>query len=245
MSYCVKKSARSVIAGILFIVSSPVFTDEFVTSTTPLEFIATEALGAEYRSDFHSVVKLVEIGEFEKAIDEIQPLVAYCKKKIISDDSRYFAFSNQSEFDAYLSEHPNSSNIIWLDIVCADTFELVGFILASVRQWEDALRWLDMSIALAPYMAGPHTEKGYVYNGMKNFTEAIKEYEVALNMSSNYSASNHIKPIALRGMGFCLIELGQLDKAESVFKESLILEPENEIALSELQYIEKIRSEKQ
>lgn len=46
---------------------------------------------------------------------------------------------------------------------------------------------------------------------------------------------------ALRGIGFSFIEWGFWDKAEEVFRESLQLEPDNERALHEIEYIRRNR----
>ena len=47
--------------------------------------------------------------------------------------------------------------------------------------------------------------------------------------------------MALRGMGYTLIDTGNLDKAEKVLKESLVIDPGNKVAESELEYIRKLR----
>ena len=48
--------------------------------------------------------------------------------------------------------------------------------------------------------------------------------------------------VALRGRGFVLVEMGQLDEAETAFEDSLELDPNNPIALNELQYVEHLRA---
>ena len=126
--------------------------------------------------------------------------------------------------------------------MCPQAFQLVGYIFAGAGETADALAWIDRAISIAPYMAEPHCEKGYVLNQLQEFDEALKEYEVAVQLSSDFPYSRHAKPMALRGMGFSLIELGRLDDAESAFRESLILEPGNELAESELLYIDGLRS---
>ena len=50
--------------------------------------------------------------------------------------------------------------------------------------------------------------------------------------------------MSLRGLGFSLIELKQLDEAEKAFQESLQIEPENKLAQNELAYIQQLRSAK-
>mgnify|MGYP001551189891 CR=1 FL=1 len=65
--------------------------------------------------------------------------------------------------------------------------------------------------------------------------------EEAVYISTEFEASRYIKAAALRGLGFTLIELGNLDEAEVALRKSLILEPESQLAQGELLYIEQLR----
>lgn len=75
---------------------------------------------------------------------------------------------------------------------------------------------------------------------MGRFEEARSAYEHALELVERYP-KNPDGPVALRGLGFALIELGDLDGAEQAFERSLELDPDNELAKSELRYIEDLR----
>lgn len=75
----------------------------------------------------------------------------------------------------------------------------------------------------------------------------LQSYRTALEFVSfspeNQRDNHHAR--ALRGEGFALIELNQLDEAEKSFQASLKVEPDNKLALSELDYIKKLRQQKQ
>jgi tetratricopeptide (TPR) repeat protein len=218
------------------------FSDWIGSGVTHLRNISTEALGAEYRSQYHAAGSHVESGDIEGALELLEPVVTYCEEKAESKDPRYLSFNNSSELDRYLSEFPDVEPLVWLDVVCAESFQLMGFIFAGAGEYSDALDWIDRSIALAPYKPAPHSEKGYVLHQIRRFNEALKEYEIAVQLSSEFPASRHAKPMALRGMGASLMELGRLDRAEKAFEESLALEPGNDIAKSALLYIDDLRS---
>jgi Flp pilus assembly protein TadD len=51
-----------------------------------------------------------------------------------------------------------------------------------------------------------------------------------------------LQATALRGIGVSLIELGELDRAETALRESLEVEPGNALAQNELLYISNLRS---
>ena len=50
-----------------------------------------------------------------------------------------------------------------------------------------------------------------------------------------------MRPTALRGIGYSLIELGELEAARQAFEKSLKMEPNNRLALDELEYIRKLQ----
>jgi len=58
------------------------------------------------------------------------------------------------------------------------------------------------------------------------------------------NSANQNKAIAWRGLGYTYVELGELEKAQQAYEESLRLEPGNSIATDELEYIRKRRDSK-
>jgi tetratricopeptide (TPR) repeat protein len=85
---------------------------------------------------------------------------------------------------------------------------------------------------------------GYVFNGLGKFEEALVVYQSAEAFSVKKPSQRPYRAIALRGMGFSLIELNRLDEAEQAFKQSLEIDPMNALALNELAYIKNLRSPK-
>jgi Flp pilus assembly protein TadD len=69
-------------------------------------------------------------------------------------------------------------------------------------------------------------------------------YQGAETLAVKYPSQRPYQAIALRGMGFSLIELNRLDEAERAFKQSLDIDPTNAVALNELAYIKDLRSPK-
>jgi tetratricopeptide (TPR) repeat protein len=79
-------------------------------------------------------------------------------------------------------------------------------------------------------------------NGFKKYADALellnKISEVGPFVSSEYFAR------ALRGKGAALTEMGRVAEAEDAFTASLKIEPNNEIAINELEYLEQLKSGK-
>ncbi|ABC27512.1 protein containing tetratricopeptide repeats (TPR1, TPR2) [Hahella chejuensis KCTC 2396] len=76
---------------------------------------------------------------------------------------------------------------------------------------------------------------------MNDFALAHKTYQDALFLANRYSSQSMFKAAALRGIGFILIEMERLDEAEEALQKSLIIEPDNDVAINELEYINELR----
>jgi tetratricopeptide (TPR) repeat protein len=82
-------------------------------------------------------------------------------------------------------------------------------------------------------------EKAQALVHMGRHQDALQLYDQVTKIGPYVSGRD--LAIARRGRGFVLIEMGDLDNAELAFKESLEIEPDNDIALHELQYIQHLR----
>ena len=153
------------------------------------------------------------------------------------------AFANQDEYEQYRASSGVSTPFEPVDWCYRELFQLRAFIAAGREDYLSALTALDRAIEVGPTAAAPYVERGYVFNRMRSFEKARDSYNRALHLGEQYPASAPQRPLALRGLGFALIELGDLDAAERAFEESLILEPDNALAKNELRYIEHLRAQ--
>ena len=118
----------------------------------------------------------------------------------------------------------------------------------EVRKPADALRVPDAGLALptaVPGMAMGATlpalvsERGVALNALKRWPEALAAYDGGLTIANLKDTD---RGRMLRGRGLALTELGRLDEAEKSYRDSLISDPNNALALRELNYIANIRS---
>src|SRR5262249_25891100 len=76
--------------------------------------------------------------------------------------------------------------------------------------------------------------------GPRDFEGAMASYRSVLDRGDDVPGV--LRAVALRGTGFVLIELDQLDEAERYFRESLALDPDSSVAKNELNYIARLRA---
>src|SRR5262249_15010866 len=110
------------------------------------------------------------------------------------------------------------------------------------RDFPEALRLSKRELSFRPYSAVAYTEHGFILNQMGNPTDGLSAYNKALQLSESFDSSQGMKAIALRGIGFAQIELHDYEAARNAFRQSLQVEPNNEIALRELEYIRQIEA---
>jgi len=214
---------------------------QFKSTETTLQWEAVEKEGAEYRRIYADAISAAKLGNTDQARDYLEQIIRFCESKESSGTVRVVSFSSPDEFAEYVTAAGQSDKIVWVDLICPASLKMRAFMHADAGEYEEALARLGAATEMAPFWAEPHAEIGYILNQLREFKAARVAYERACELANAHASSAYVKPLALRGLGFTLIELGELDAAQRAFEESLIVEPGNDLAESELRYIEGLR----
>lgn len=159
------------------------------------------------------------------------------------EESISIKFWDQAEFIHYVTWKQQqglaNKGINWIGNAYPRAHFYMGFICVKRRQFDRAIEFLDRGQTLEPSNPKFTLEKAQalVHSGRKK--EALQLYDKVVEIGPHVSA--HDLALARRGRGFVLIELGDLDGADTAFRSSLELEPNSEVALHELQYIHHLR----
>jgi len=196
--------------------------------------------GAEHCAEMDQVVTELDAKRFDRTrslLDGMQARFAAFE----SPGKRVMSFGSQAEFEDHVATDGDPESIVPVDICYATIFLHQGFAAAAEHDYLTGLEWLERAVSAGPTMASPLTERGYVLSRLGRHQDARVSYEDAIRLAERYSTSSDRLPIALRGLGYALIELEQLDEAESAFRRSLEIDPDNALAQHELRYIESLR----
>ena len=132
----------------------------------------------------------------------------------------------------------------------SDSYRRVSFYLGSyydeIGKPAEAVRVLDAGLAL-PAVKGEIgerepfliTERGAALNALRRFPEALANDEAGLKIED---LEDQYRARLLRGRGFALLQLGRLDDGEASYRDSLKIDPDNPVALRELQYVASLRA---
>ncbi len=124
----------------------------------------------------------------------------------------------------------------------AHAYFVKGFIAVEQGNIDQAIEHMNMAAALSPGNAEFLCELGYAYQRTRVWDKALECFaKVALRTPENDGNGNVARRRAWRGEAFVMVELGKLDDAESLYQRCLQLDPRDEKALHELQYIAQLR----
>jgi tetratricopeptide (TPR) repeat protein len=211
------------------------------TVKTVVNGMAEEGKGAALRSESNDIISTLQADKLDLAQ---QRAVDLCKKYEAMFDPALVqrVFAKKAEFEEY--KQMRVEKIEWIDTGYKQCLMIQAFIAAERRDYAVALDKLKAIEKIAPTSANTACETGHTLGKLKRPVEALAAYQRALQLTKSYPSQRPYQPMALRGVGFILIELNRLDEAEQALHDSLKLEPGNKVALNELAYISDLRAAK-
>ena len=194
-----------------------------------------------------SAAQLVSEKKFDEAIGVIDPVIAsYDAEYAAGDKQVYCAADTKQSLVVLLKAAEARKSAVTLDTTWCNALFIKAYILIDRNKLADAGPYLKKATEMSPLNAHYLNEYAEWYKINHNWQAAYEVFSQArgLREFSPHDYADQIEARALRGMGFCLIELGKLDEAEKMFNESLKLTPENQTALNEIGYIKELRAKK-
>ncbi len=205
------------------------------------ETISVEkGLGYEYRSDVQKVGELISNKKFDEALKILNSVTKGMESKYIQKNSVFISVKTRKEFDEYMKV-AEYKKAIWLDFSYRNAYYYKAFIAIELKQFDEAIRVLKKLTFISPNDSHIYTELGGIYNQTGRADEGLIEYIDAYRIAKKYGQD---LGVALRGIGFSYIELGDMAKAKEAYQMSLTVEPNNKIATDELIYIESLEKKK-
>jgi tetratricopeptide (TPR) repeat protein len=203
-----------------------------------------EGLGSGQRTKVEQALRLMQQRKVKEAEPLLEEVLAYFAKQMSDREATYVCVNNRAELLYYSRAHPEKKKVVWLDWAFGSALQQKAFAAAARKEWDAALKVLDRAIALRPCAAEPFTERGYILSITGRPKEGLKAYQTALERSQRFASSKPLQAMALRGIGFSLIELGDLAGARAAYERSLKIEPNNRVALHELDHIKQLEAKK-
>ncbi|MCX6156928.1 MAG: hypothetical protein NTY74_03000 [Ignavibacteriae bacterium] len=164
--------------------------------------------------------------------------------RTIEGDTEYIEFWDKEEFLEYVEfvkKTGSQLNVKWIGNIYPKACYFITVALLETNDILSAEKYLQTGLSLEmdnPLLLNEmgmlSTYKAKAYNDLNYYKEGIKYFRKAFD--SRPYITKYLKARALRGIGFCEIELQNYDNAEIYFNESLEYE-QNGTAMNELLYI--------
>lgn len=145
---------------------------------------------------------------------------------------------NKGEFDK------GKKDAIVLSSTWASAYFVKGYALQDLGRIPDAKAALKLALELSPWNSLYLSELGSIYKLEKNWKEAKKTFEAAEEHAGISPDDRKASELALarRGLGYVLVELGQLDDAEKKYLQCLKDDPNDKKAAAELEYVRNLKA---
>lgn len=184
--------------------------------------------------------------EYENARKLLQDVVAGVPQHYTriweTVDIVYLKAWDQTELQssiAYMKHQGCNKQIVGLYASYPRAFYQLGYVCYELGDYEGAINYLDHGLSLDPDHPQLCIEKAQALMRLDKPNEALQVWDRLLD-GDRFSTDREVA-VCLRGKAYALIELGELDPAEELLKETLVLEPDSELSLGELEYIAELR----
>jgi tetratricopeptide (TPR) repeat protein len=147
-----------------------------------------------------------------------------------------------ADFDGYvawLRSRGHAGEVACLPNAYPRAYYYLGWVHIELGNFDTAVEFFDRGLALEPGAARLSNEKAHALTRLGRFRLALSVYDGVL--SADGYVAPHDLAVALRGRGFVLIELGDLDGAEAALRRSLWYEPDSRLAADELGHVRRLR----
>jgi tetratricopeptide (TPR) repeat protein len=105
-----------------------------------------------------------------------------------------------------------------------------GSALFKEGRFEEAISSFQQFLATNPELYQIHFSIGNSYKELRNFEQALKEYQIVLeNVEEGDEKNKKLKAKTLAAIGECYLMMDRIDSAQDYFRQSLELSPDDEI----------------
>jgi tetratricopeptide (TPR) repeat protein len=185
-------------------------------------------------------VTLLSAGKPADAIAVLDALNAANQRIYAGESKQVFCARSPTEAILYagMAAEQKKEAVVTAKAYCYGIY-LKGYALIDLNRSDEARPYLERAVALAPSNSQFLGELGEWYKNRRNWDKARELFQKASGASafSPDDRKGFDKRRALRGLGFILVEEGKLDEAEKMYRDCLAIDPTDEKAKAELDYI--------
>jgi len=178
-----------------------------------------------------------------KAVELMRPVLADFEKQYAGEKRDIFCALTPEQSSRYLSDAAKTNReAVAIDAGWCRAQYVTGYALIDLERLPEAQTAFERLVRLAPQNARYLNELGYIFMKQKKWRESLDVYrraEAAADLSPDRVKEERC--LALKGVGYDLVELGDFNAAEAAYRKCLNIDPNDADSPRELKYIEEQR----
>ena len=209
-----------------------------------------EASGKPVAAPIEAAAQLLEQRKPDAAMALLAPTVTDTQAKITAARAKGKAYCARDQTEALLylgiAAAAKTEAVVLGPDQCMALY-LTAYALNETRHTTEAVTLLQQLVELSPGNAQYAIELGFTLRASGDLAKAKAAYEQALaaaELTTDLDAAKFHRAAARRGLGYLLIEAGDLDGAEAMYRKSLEDQPDSPVAKAELDFIRQQRTAK-
>lgn len=202
--------------------------------TQESRFNAQPYAGSSFRQQVDAALTS---GDGRTILRNLRPVLDWCDARIAAPGVVHASVSTKDEQRAFAAAQAPDANIDFIDIACPRAWLAAGFTQIDLGDKASAAALLERAATIAPYWAEPLTERAFLLNSQGDRQHALALYQHAAELARQWPGSHSSLAVALRGIGWTLVELGDYAGARTAYQQSLQIDPGNTLAANELEFI--------
>lgn len=178
-----------------------------------------------------------------KAVELMRPVLADFEKRYADEKRDIFCAVTPEQSARYLDDaaKANRPAVAIASDWCRAQY-VTGYALIDLNRLPEAQAAFERLVRYAPQHSRYLNELGYIFMKQKKWQQSLEVYrraEAAADLTPERTKEEQC--LALKGVGYDLVELGDFNAAEAAYRKCLNINPDDEDAPRELKYIEEQR----
>jgi tetratricopeptide (TPR) repeat protein len=178
-----------------------------------------------------------------KAVELMRPVLADFEKQYAGEKREIYCAVTPQQSSRYLADAAKANrDAVAIDAGWCRAQYVTGYALIDLERLPEAQTAFERLVHFAPQNPRYLNELGYVFMKQKKWKESLDIYrraEAAADLSPDRAKEERC--VALKGVGYDLVELGDFNAAEAAYRKCLNINPKDEDSPRELKYIEEQR----
>lgn len=199
----------------------------------------TPAIDAKYDAGMAAI----RANDPGRAVELMRPVLADFERRYADEKRQIYCAVTPEQSSAYLATAAKTKrDAVTIDASWCRAQYVTGYALIDLERLPEALTAFQRLVAFAPQNSRYLNELGYVFMKQKKWKESLDAYrrsEASADLTPDRAKEERC--LALKGIGYDLIELGDLNAAEAAYRKCLNINPEDADSPRELEYIQEQR----